>query len=82
MSERPVWPQRHYAHAFWFEKAVGAVLLIGGTVMAYFTEPWLQYFFMVLAGFGLNATLPSSRPLFSNIVDRLPFLESKQEKEK
>lgn len=76
-TDKEIWPEEHKVHAFWFEKLVGMVLLTGGFYGVLITEPILQYFMVALCAFGLNATLPSARPLFSSIVDRLPFLASK-----
>jgi len=76
-ERRETWSPEHRAHAFWFEKFVGVILLTGGLYGVLITLPPMQYFMIALCAFGLNATLPSARPLFSSIVDRLPFLANK-----
>jgi len=76
-KKKEEWGPQHKVHAFWFEKGVGLVVLAVGTYLA-FHDGCLQYFGFAMACFGLNATLPSSRALFSNIVDRLPFLADKE----
>lgn len=80
-KERTQWSEAHFTHAYWFEKSVGLLAFTGGCVGAWFADGFLQYFCFIITAFGMNAVLPSSRPLFSNIVDRLPFLASKETEE-
>lgn len=77
---RVEWSEKHQAHAYWFEKAAGSLAFIIGCAGAWAGGAGIfQYFCFAIAAFGINAMLPSSRPLFSSIVDRLPFLASKDE---
>lgn len=80
MSEgdtRPDWGEKHRMHIQLLILIFAGVVLIGSIPLAMFTEGIPQYFGVGLGSIAAFQLFPSARPFLSDLVDRLPFLKSK-----
>jgi hypothetical protein len=81
-EERIVWSIEHRTHVFWFEKGAAAAAFVVGSIFAYVfkdTGGFGLYASFILMSAGVVGMVPSLKPLYSKIIDRIPSLPSSKE---